>query len=68
MYSLSLFGIDLGSHIRTDRVRSNGTDVVYSKVVTQPAGTRCKAVHQHAGPDRQQRVRFRPVRQGRCRA
>jgi len=49
MYSLSLFGIDLGSHIRTDRVRSNGTDVLYSKVVTQPAGTRFECLRSASG-------------------
>src|SRR4051812_7449296 len=49
MYSLSLFGIDLGSHIRTDRVRSNGSDVLYSKVVTQPTGTRFECLCSASG-------------------
>lgn len=49
MYSLSLFGIDLGSQIRTDRVRNNGTDVLYSKVVTQPTGTRFECLRSESG-------------------
>lgn len=48
-YSLSLFGIDLGSQIRTDRVTSNGSDVLYSKVVTQPTGTRFECVRSASG-------------------
>ncbi len=49
MYSLSLFGIDIGSQIRTDRVRSNGTDVLYSKVVTRPTGTRFECLRSESG-------------------
>lgn len=49
VYTLSLFGIDIGSHIRTDRVQSNGTDVLYSKVVSQPTGTRFECVRSASG-------------------
>jgi hypothetical protein len=48
-YTLSLFGIDVGSHIRTDRVQSNGTDVLYSEVVSQPTGTRFECVRSASG-------------------
>ena len=48
-YTLSLFGIDVGSHIRTDRVQSNGADVLYSKVVSQPTGTRFECVRSASG-------------------
>jgi hypothetical protein len=48
-YTLSLFGIDVGSHIRTDRVRSNGTDVLYSQVVSQPSGTRFECLRSASG-------------------
>ena len=48
-YALSLFGIDVGSHIRTDRVLSNGTDVLYSQVVSQPTGTRFECVRSASG-------------------
>ena len=48
-YALSLFGIDVGSHIRTDRVQSNGADVLYSQVVSQPTGTRFECVRSASG-------------------
>ena len=48
-YALSLFGIDVGSHVRTDRVQSNGTDVLYSEVVTRPTGTRFECVRSASG-------------------
>ena len=49
VYTLSLFGIDVGSHIRIDRVRSNGTDALYSRVVAQPTGTRFECVRSDSG-------------------
>lgn len=48
-YALSLFGIDVGSHTRVDRVRSNGADVLYSKVVAQPTLTRFECVRSASG-------------------
>jgi hypothetical protein len=48
-YALSLFGIDVGSHVRTDRVQRNGTDVLYSQVVTRPTGTRFECVRSASG-------------------
>jgi hypothetical protein len=48
-YALSLFGIDVGSHTRVDRVSSNGTDVLYSRVVAQPTGTRFECVRSASG-------------------
>jgi len=48
-YALSLFGIDVGSHTRVDRIRSNGTDVLYSKVVAQPTVTRFECLRSESG-------------------
>jgi len=48
-YALSLFGIDVGSHVRTDRVQDHGTDVLYSQVVTRPGGTRFECVRSASG-------------------
>lgn len=48
-YALSLFGIDVGSHVRTDRVSSNGIDILYSKVVAQPTGTRFECLRSASG-------------------
>ena len=48
-YALSLFGIDVGSHTRVDRIRSNGTDVLYSKVVAQPTITRFECLRSESG-------------------
>lgn len=48
-YALSLFGIDVGSHTRVDRIRSNGTDVLYSKVVAQPTVTRFECLRSASG-------------------
>lgn len=48
-YALSLFGIDLGSHTRIDRIRTNGTDILYSKVVAQPTATRFECVRSASG-------------------
>lgn len=48
-YALSLFGIDIGSHTRIDRIRSNDTDVLYSKVIAQPTGTRFECLRSASG-------------------
>ena len=48
-YALSLFGIDIGSHTRVDRIQSNGTDVLYSKVVAQPTVTRFECLRSASG-------------------
>jgi hypothetical protein len=48
-HALSLFGIDLGSHTRIDRIRTNGTDILYSKVVAQPIATRFECVRSASG-------------------
>ena len=48
-YALSLFGIDIGSHTRVDRIQSNGADVLYSKVVTQPTVTRFECLRSASG-------------------
>jgi hypothetical protein len=40
LYVLSLCGIDVNNETRIDRIRSNGTDVLYSRVVARPNGTR----------------------------
>ncbi len=49
VFALSLFGIDIGSHTRIDRIRSNGMDVLYSKVVEQPTITRFECVRSASG-------------------
>jgi hypothetical protein len=48
-YALSLFGIDLGSHTRIDHIRTNGIDILYSKVVADPAATRFECVRSTSG-------------------
>jgi hypothetical protein len=48
-YALSLFGIDVGSHTRVDRIRSNGSDVLYSTIVAQPTVTRFECVRSASG-------------------
>lgn len=48
-YALSLFGIDVGSHVRTDRVQNNGSDILYSQVTTRPTGTRFECVRSASG-------------------
>ena len=47
--ALSLFGIDIGSQTRIDHIRSNGTDILYSKVVARPAVTRFECVRSASG-------------------
>ena len=48
-FALSLFGIDIGSQTRIDHIRSNGTDILYSKVVAKPAVTRFECVRSGSG-------------------
>ena len=49
LYTLSLFGIDVGSKMRVDRIQSNGTDILYSEVVAQPTGTRFECLRSASG-------------------
>ena len=49
LYTLSLFGIDVGSKIRIDRIQRDGDDVLYSKVVAQPTGTRFECLRSASG-------------------
>ena len=49
VYTLSLFGIDVGSKIRIDHIQDHGTDVLYSEVVAQPTGTRFECVRSASG-------------------
>jgi hypothetical protein len=49
LYTLSLFGIDVGSKMRVDRIQDNGTDVLYSEVVAQPTGTRFECLRSASG-------------------
>ncbi len=48
-YALSLFGIQLGHQVRIDRVTSNDTDVLYSKVVASPTSTRFECLRSASG-------------------
>ena len=49
LWTLSLFGIELGSQVHVDRIRSNDTDVLYSRVVARPTGTRFECVRSASG-------------------
>jgi hypothetical protein len=49
LWTLSLFGIEIGSHVRVDRIRSNDTDVLVSRVVARPTGTRLECVRSASG-------------------
>lgn len=48
-YALSLFGINPGSQTQVDRIRSNGTVVLYSRIVAQPTGTRFECLRSASG-------------------
>ncbi|MDB6164301.1 MAG: hypothetical protein JWL98_1733 [Xanthomonadaceae bacterium] len=48
-FVLSLFGVDLGSHVYIDRIRADGTDTLYSKVVAQPTVTRFECLRSASG-------------------
>ena len=48
-WTLSLFGIEVGSQVRVDHIRSQGTDVLTSRVVARPAGTGVECVRSASG-------------------
>ena len=48
-FVLSLFGVDLGSHVTIDRVHADGADTLYSKVVARPTVTRFECVRSASG-------------------
>ena len=48
-FVLSLFGVDIGSHTFVDRIRADGADTLYSKVVAQPDATRFECVRSASG-------------------
>jgi hypothetical protein len=47
--ALSMFGIDLGSHVTIDRIHADGADTLYSKVVAQPTVARFECVRSASG-------------------
>ena len=49
LYVLSLCGIDVSNETRIDRIVSNGTDVLYSRVVARPNGTRIECLRSASG-------------------
>jgi hypothetical protein len=49
LYVLSLCGIDVSNETRIDRIVSNGTDILYSRVVARPNGTRFECVRSASG-------------------
>ena len=49
LYTLSLFGIELGHQVRVDRIQRDGADVLWSKVVAQPTGTRFECLRSASG-------------------
>jgi len=49
LYTLSLFGIELGHQVRIDHIQRDGSDVLYSKVVAQPTGTRFECLRSASG-------------------
>ena len=49
MWTLSLFGIELGHQVRIDRVQRDGADVLYSKVDARPDGTRFECLRSASG-------------------
>ena len=49
LYVLSLCGIDVNNETRIDRIRSNGTDVLYSRVVAHPTNTRFECLRSASG-------------------
>ena len=48
-FVLSLAGVDVGSHTVVDRIRIDGADTLYSKVVARPDVTRFECVHSASG-------------------
>ena len=49
LWTLSLFGIEIGNQVHIDRIRSNDTDVLYSRVIARPTGTRFECVRSASG-------------------
>jgi hypothetical protein len=49
VWTLSLFGIEVGSRVQVDHIRSNDTDVLVSRVVARPTGTRFECVRSASG-------------------
>ena len=49
LYVLSLCGIDVENETRIDRIRTNGADILYSRVVARPNGTRFECVRSASG-------------------
>jgi hypothetical protein len=49
LYVLSLCGIDVSNETRIDRIVSNGTDILYSRVVARPDGTRFECLRSASG-------------------
>ena len=49
MWTLSLFGVELGSRVRIDTIRTNGSDVLVSRVEARPTGTRFECVRSASG-------------------
>lgn len=48
-FVLSVFGFDLGSHVYVDRIRADGIDTLYSRVVVQPTVTRFECLRSASG-------------------
>ena len=49
LYVLSLCGVDVSNETRIDRIVSNGTDILYSRVVARPNGTRFECLRSASG-------------------
>ena len=49
MWTLSLFGVELGSQVRVDRIHADGADVLVSRVEDRPTGTRIECVRSASG-------------------
>lgn len=49
MWTLSLFGVELGSQVRVDRIHADGADVLVSRVEARPTGTRVECVRSASG-------------------
>ena len=49
LWTLSLFGIEVGSHVRVDHILAQDTDVLTGRVVARPAATRVDCVRSASG-------------------
>ena len=49
LYVLSLCGIDVSNETRIDRIVSNGTDILYSRVEARPNSTRFECLRSASG-------------------